>query len=150
MLYILLASSAFFMIVQDVQKQTIPLYGLIVFASASLYQSIMMTSLEGFWVAGLIFFLFMACQGLYYLFKHKAIMGWGDIFLGPLCGLWLQFDEIPLYFIFTGIFALLTGLFWWRQWKMRTFPLTPALLSGLGFILLNRCFIKTIGLWNGL
>jgi Flp pilus assembly protein protease CpaA len=145
-LYILLGSSAFFMMAQDVQKQTIPLYGLIVFAGASLYHSIRMTSQEGFWAAGIIFFIFITCQGVYYLLKRKPIMGWGDIFLGPLCGLWLESHEIPLYFISTGVFALLIGLIWWHQWKMKTFPLTPALLIGLGFIFLNRCFLTTSGL----
>jgi Flp pilus assembly protein protease CpaA len=146
LLYILLGSSAFFMMLQDVQKQTIPLNGLIVFAGASLYHAVMLASLEGFWVAGIIFFLFMACQGVYYLLKRNPIMGWGDIFLSPLCGLWLQFHEIPLYLISTGVFALFIGLFWRHQWKMKAFPLTPALLFGLGLVLLKRCFLTTSGL----
>jgi prepilin signal peptidase PulO-like enzyme (type II secretory pathway) len=145
-LYIMLGSSAFIMMLQDVQKQTIPLYGLIVFAAASFYHSVMIASLKDLWAAGIIFFLFIICQGIYYLLKRKPIVGWGDIFLGPLCGLWLQSHEIPLYFVSSGVIALLIGLFWWHQWKMKTFPLTPALLAGLGFIFLNRCFLATSGL----
>lgn len=139
--YILsLGGSALFMIVQDVREQTIPLYGLIVFASVSLYHSMIEPNGEGFWAAGAIGILFIACHGAYYLLKHEPLIGWGDIILSPFCGLWLQFCEIPLYLISTGVFALLIGLFWWRRWQLKTFPMTPALLCGLGFVILIRCF----------
>lgn len=142
--YILLGGSAFFMMIQDVQKQTIPLYGLIIFAVASLYHSIIPLT-EGFWAAGIIAFLFLACQGTYYLLRREPIMGWGDVILSPFCGLWLYFHEIPLYLISSGVVALLIGLFWRYWWKLKTFPMTPALLSGLGVVFLIRCFLTVNG-----
>lgn len=139
--YILLGGSALFMMVQDVQKQTIPLYGWIVFAGTSLYCSMVDPHAEGFWVAGSLALLFMVFQSVYYLLKRNPIMGWGDIVLSPFCGLWLQFHEVPLYLISTGVFALLIGLFWRYRWRLTTFPMTPALLLGLGVVLLIRCFL---------
>jgi hypothetical protein len=134
------------MMVQDVRKQTIPLCGLIVFASVSLYHTVTVPHAEGFWAAGVLGLLFMACHGAYYLLKHEHIIGWGDIILSPFCGLWLHSREIPLYLISTGVFALLIGLFWRRRWRLKTFSMIPALLSGLGFVLLIRCFLTVNGI----
>ena len=144
--YILLGGSALLMMIQDMRKQTIPLVGLIIFAGASLYSHILMPGTEGLWVAGLILLLFIACQGVFYLLQRKHAIGWGDTILSPFCGLWLYFHEIPLYFLSTGLFALLTALFWRYRWQLRTFPLVPSLLLGLGVVLLIRCFLISDGI----
>ena len=139
--YILLGSSALLMVVQDVRTHTIPLIGLVIFAGASLYAHLLTPGVEGLWVGGLIFLLFMACQGIFYLLKRECAVGWGDAILSPLCGLWFHFHEMPLYLVSTGLFALLTGLFWHYRWQLKTFPMVPALLLGLSFVLLIRCFL---------
>ena len=139
--YALLGGSALFMMVQDMREQTIPVSGLTVFAGASLYHQAIEPNAENFWVAGMIAAIFMVCQGLFYLMKHEPAMGWGDLILSPFCGLWLHFYELPAYFIATGIFALLIGLFWRYQWLLKTFPMAPALLFALGFVVVIRCFL---------
>lgn len=143
--YSLLGGSALLMIVQDVRDQTIPLSGLFVFGGASLYAYFKEPTTQGLWVAGAIFLLLIVCQGIFYLLKQTLIMGWGDIILSPFCGLWLHLQEISLYLIFTGVFALLFGLFWRYRWRLKTFPMSPALLLGLGFVFLIRCFFKGNG-----
>lgn len=144
--YALLGASALFIMAQDVREQTIPISGLIVFAGISLCHHVIEPNAEGFWVAGIIAVTFMACQGLFYLMKRGPAMGWGDLILSPFCGLWLHFHELPLYFIVTGIFALLICLFWWYQWRLKTFPMAPALLFGLGLILVIRWFLTANGI----
>ena len=129
------------MMVQDVREQTIPVSGLAVFAGASLYHHGIEPNAEGLWVAGMIAVIFMVCQGLFYLIKAQPAMGWGDLILSPFCGLWLRIHELPTYFIATGMFALLMGIFWWYRWRLKTFPMAPALLFGLGFVLVIRCFL---------
>lgn len=144
--YILLGGSVLLMMVQDVRKQTIPLVGLVIFAGTSFYLYLLEPHTEGLWMAGLIFVFFMVCQGIFYFFKREWAIGWGDAILSPFCGLWLYFHEVPLYFLSTGLFALLTGLFWCYRWQLRTFPMVPSLLLGLGTVLLIRCFLIGSGI----
>ncbi len=129
------------MMIQDVREQTIPISGLTVFAGASLYHHVIEPNAEDFWAAGIIAVIFMVCQGVFYLIKRESALGWGDLILSPFCGLWLHFHELPTYFIATGIFALWIGIFWRYQWRLKTFPMVPALLFGLGFVFVIRCFL---------
>lgn len=145
-IYTLLGSSALFMMVQDIRKQTIPLIGLLGFAFSSVSHYVWNPTQEGVWVAGMMIAIFMGSQGILYLLKRHPGVGWGDLILSPFCGLWLQFQELPLYLISTGVFALMMGLYWRYYWKMKTFPLVPPLLLGLGCTLLIRCFLTLNGL----
>lgn len=144
--YSLLGGSALFMMYQDVREQTIPLSGLFVFMLAALLHQVLEPDPEGLWAAITIALIFMSCQGIFYLIKHEFVMGWGDLTLSPFCGLWLSFYELPSFFIATGVFALMIGILWRYQWGMRTFPMAPALLLGLGFVFLIRCFSTVHGI----
>ena len=128
------------MIYEDVRKQTIPLSGLALFIVATLLNQFLEGSLEGVWSSSIIAFVFISCQGLFYLFKREPAMGWGDLLLSPFCGLWLYLHELPAFFLTVGFMALLMGILWHYRWKMRTFPLAPAILFGLGTVFLIRCF----------
>ncbi|MBX9805423.1 MAG: A24 family peptidase [Alphaproteobacteria bacterium] len=128
-------------IYQDVRHQTVPLWGLIVFAIVSLGHQIVAPNPEGRYAAGVLSFIFIVTHGIFYLLKRKPAMGWGDLILVPFCGLWLNQQKLPLYLILTGIFALLTGLIWRHRWGLKTYPLTPALLLGLGIVSIIHCFI---------
>lgn len=138
--YSLLGASALLIAYQDIRHQMIPLGGLILFSSAALLNHLNNPNLEGLWAAGIIAITLGICQANFCWFKRNPAMGVGDLILAPLCGLWLQLDEIPFFLFFTGLFALPMGVFWRYWWGMRTFPFGPAILLGLGSILLIRCF----------
>ena len=139
--YSLLGGSALFICLQDIRWQTIPLSGLLVFMGASFLNQFWMPEFEGLWTAGTMALILMSCQGLFYLFRQKLAMGWGDLILAPSCGLWLHIQEFPTFCIATGLFGLLLGSFWRYRWGMTTFPFAPAILLGLGVIFLIRCFL---------
>lgn len=144
--YLLLSGSSLLIIYDDVREQTIRVLGLAAFVLAGLLQQIGQPDPEGLWATGVIAFLFLGCQGLFYLFRKEPAMGWGDLLIGPACGLWLRLHELPSFLVTTGLVALSIGVVWRYQWKMRAYPLTPALLSGLGMVFLIRCFSIKNGL----
>jgi len=128
------------MIYEDIRVQTISSSGLFVFGGATLYYQLSKLDPEGFWVAGAVALVLLGLYAIFFRFRGQKVFGWGDLILGPLCGLWLQIHEVPLYFLATGIFALLISLLWHFKWGLKTFPFAPALLLGLGVVFLKRCF----------
>jgi prepilin signal peptidase PulO-like enzyme (type II secretory pathway) len=101
---------------------------------------------DGLWVAGIILIIFSGCQLFFSLFLRKLAMGWGDMILGPACGVWIYAHELPYFLLSTGFIGLIMGLFWYYRWGNRTYPFMPSILGGLGVILLIRCFLKSDGL----
>lgn len=144
--YIFLGGSALIIIRHDIQAQTIPLYALLVFILAALLKQVVEPNLEGFWAAGAVALILTGCQGLFYLFRREPAMGWGDLLLAPFCGLWFSLPDLPVFLLGTGLMALLMGIFWRYRWGMRTFPMAPAVLAGLGVVFLIRCFSMMNGI----
>jgi prepilin signal peptidase PulO-like enzyme (type II secretory pathway) len=132
------------MVYEDVCKQTIPLLGLALFIMATLLNFFLEGSLEEVESASIIALVLISSQGLFYLFKREPAMGWGDLLLSPFCGLWLYFPELPSFFLGTGLIALLMGILWHYRWGMRTFPMAPAILFGLGIVFLIRLSQTTL------
>ncbi len=54
-------------------------------------------------------------------------LGWGDVKLMGVCGLWLSFDQAPLFLVATGMLGILTALIM----KRRKVPLGPSLGAAL-------------------
>ncbi|MDF3033608.1 MAG: hypothetical protein K0R76_562 [Alphaproteobacteria bacterium] len=144
--YTLLGGSALLIIHHDIQTQTIPLYALAVFILSGLLKHVWDPDLEGFWAAGAVALILVVCQGLFFLLRREPAVGWGDLLLSPFCGLWLYLHEIPSFLLGMGLVALVMGIFWRYRWGMRTFPMAPAILSGLGIIFLIRCFLMMNGI----
>ncbi|MBM3633361.1 MAG: hypothetical protein FJX03_06640 [Alphaproteobacteria bacterium] len=140
MTYVLLGVSSVYIVVKDVRFQHIPLKGLALFFGASLLKQFWEPELEGIGVAVSLVIILLSCYGLFSIFKCKPTMGTGDLLLGPSCGLWLQFLELPAFLVMTGLLGLILGVYWRYRWKMITFPFAPALLFGLGISLIMRCF----------
>ena len=140
MTYVLLAISSVYIMVEDVRFQHIPLKGLVLFGAVSLLKQCWEPELEGIWGALSLAVILLSFYGLFSFFKHKSTMGTGDLLLGPSCGLWLHFSQLPIFLVLTGIFGVFLGIYWQYRWKMQTFPFAPALISGLGVILIMRCF----------
>jgi len=138
--YCLLGGSALFLIYHDIRTQTIPLYGILAFVASAVLNQWYAPDIQGLWSAVLIVLAVFISQGLFFLFKGRSLVGTGDIVLCPFCGLWIRMEEIPVYFLLAGSVALLMGVIWRYRWKMPTYPLSVALLLGLGGTLLMRCF----------
>ena len=138
--YSFLGASALLLIYEDVRAQRISLPASLLFITAALLKQGYKPEWENLWAAGAIALVFAGCQGLFRLFRGKYAMGGGDLLLVPFCGLWLSLDEIPSFLLSTGLIALVTGIVWRCQWGMGTFPMTPAILCGLGIVFLIRCF----------
>jgi len=143
--YGLLGGSALLLIWQDIQEQRISLPRLLLLMAATLLKQWLKPDWENFLAASAVTLTLTGCQGLFWLFRRKPAMGWGDLLLCPFCGFWLHLNEIPFFLINTGFTALLTGIFWRCKWGMRTFPMVPALFSGLGIVFLIRCFLRING-----
>ena len=140
MTYVLLGVGAFYIIVEDVRFQKIPLKGLVLFGGAGFLKQFWEPELENICVAVSLTLILLSCYGIFSLFKNKPVMGTGDFLLGPSCGLWLRFSELPHFLIITGLFGVFLGAYWRYRWKMQTFPFGPALILGLVFTLIMRCF----------
>jgi Flp pilus assembly protein protease CpaA len=141
-----MGGSALFLVYQDIREQTIPLSGLALFLVASLLKQVAEPDIEGLMVVAVLVSILLGCQGLFYLVKRKNVLGWGDLILGPGCGLWLHFQELPIFLLSTGIIALSMGVIWRYRWGMLAFPFAPALLFGLGVVFLIRCFLTVSGI----
>lgn len=141
LLYVFFGGSALYMIYQDMREQMIPLSGLALFLAAALLKQFWEPEFEGLWAGGAIALILIGCQSFFYVYKGKLALGWGDLILGPCCGLWLQVQELPSFLVSTGIIALFLGIFWRYRWSLRTFPFAPALLFGLGIVFVIRCFL---------
>lgn len=144
--YILLGGSALLIVYDDVREQNIHAIYLIAFILAGVLQQTNHPEPEGFWAAFGIAFIFFSCQGLFYFLKGEQAIGWGDLAIAPACGLWLRLHELPSFLLSAGFIALCTALIWRYRWNMRTFPLAPALLCGLGIVFLIRCFLTGNGI----
>jgi prepilin signal peptidase PulO-like enzyme (type II secretory pathway) len=138
--YVLLGVSSVYILVEDVRFQHIPLKGLALFFGASLLKQFWEPELEGVWVVLSLAIILLSCYGLFSFFKCKSVIGTGDLLLGPSCGLWFHFSELPAFLVMTGLLGLILGVYWRYRWEMITFPFAPALLFGLGITLIMRCF----------
>jgi prepilin signal peptidase PulO-like enzyme (type II secretory pathway) len=144
--YSLLGGISLLMIWQDVRYKMISLWCVCLFFIISCLHHYAYPNPDGLWVAGLILMTFLGCQSLFAMLYRKQAMGWGDVLLGPICGLWLYVDEFPFYIVSTGIIAFIMGLIWSYRWGSRTFPFVPSLIGGQGVIFLIRCFFNSNGL----
>lgn len=64
-------------------------------------------------------------------FLHSPSLGWGDIKLMAISGLWIETIDIPLYFVLAGGLGILTALIWHHRRKSRVFPFAPSLSMAL-------------------
>lgn len=66
-------------------------------------------------------------------FLKQRALGFGDIKLLFACGLWLDPEKLPLFFIAAGACGCLTGLTWVSLGYGRRFPFAPSLALALAF-----------------
>lgn len=120
----------------DLRSKSIPLYLLILFGLASLFELSIQSTFtplfpwEHFYTVLFIVLFITIIWGIEGYAK-RPLLGLGDKILLPCCGLWLPFDHIPYYFIISGIIGCLMGVYWKKNHQERRFPFAPILLLGL-------------------
>lgn len=77
----------------------------------------------------------LALKKGYLTLKKQEGLGWGDVKMMTISGLWITPSEVPLFLLLTGVAGALTALIYGR----RRFPLGPALAFALG-----TCMVRTI------
>lgn len=145
-IYGLLVGISFCIIWQDIQSQTISVWCLVLYGIATGLKLFFEPNPDAYWPALIILFSFMCAQGIFIYFQGRLAMGWGDLVLSPMCGLWINIQELPSFYLSIGIIGILMGLIWHYRWGLRTFPFMPAILGGQGVVFLIRCFLKSNGI----
>jgi len=66
----------------------------------------------------------------------KDSLGFGDVKVFLVSGLWLGLYMLPYFMILSGVLAIIIGLFWRFHLKKQVFPFGPALITALYGLLL--------------
>ena len=66
----------------------------------------------------------------------RSSLGFGDVKLFAVCGVWLGIHDLPYLLIFSGIFGVLLGLMWRAVTKKKVFPFGPAIICALIILVL--------------
>jgi len=74
---------------------------------------------------------------LYPLVRNQEGLGFGDVKLIMVSGLWLEISLIPFFLILAGGFGIGIGLLWRVLKKEMRFPLGPALALALGICIVG-------------
>jgi phospholipase/carboxylesterase len=124
---------------KDIKKGLIPDIYLVIIALLGLMQLTTSHSVSVFILGGLGYALYK----LYPRLKGKQGLGFGDVKMMAVGGIWLVPPQIPLFLILSGIGGVLTALLWKRLNKGPRFPLGPALAFALGICIVgNHGFSK--------
>ena len=113
--------------IKDIRQGVLPDIYLIILALLGLIQFTTSHILSVFILGSLGYALYK----LYPLFKDKQGLGFGDVKMMAIGGLWLTLPQIPLFLVLSGIGGVLTALIWKRLNKGPRFPLGPALAFAL-------------------
>ncbi|MBA3813364.1 MAG: prepilin peptidase [Alphaproteobacteria bacterium] len=73
----------------------------------------------------------------YPLLKNKEWLGFGDVKMMMVSGLWLDISQIPLFLVAGGGMGVGMAIFWQALRKERCFPFAPALAFALGLCILG-------------
>ena len=83
-------------------------------------------------------------QAGFYKLSGKEGLGWGDIKLFAIGGLWLGWDLMPVYLLLSSVFGLVIGGVWRLFNKQALFPFGPALILALYLILMYSEFFTQL------
>ena len=68
----------------------------------------------------------------------KEALGFGDVKLFAVCGLWLGLTNLPIFLILSGILGVVFGFAWSCYKKQQIFPFGPAIIAAFLLILLTQ------------
>jgi len=89
----------------------------------------------------------LTSYGLYKMYpflKNQEWLGWGDVKMMTVSGLWIDLSQIPLFLMVGGGIGIGIALFWRALKRGHRFPLGPALALALGI-----CIVADDGLSIG-
>ncbi len=66
---------------------------------------------------------------------QKPGLGWGDVKMLAVCGLWLDTSTLAIFLILSGIFGMVTAGVWLWYGYGKRFPFAPSLALALALIL---------------
>jgi leader peptidase (prepilin peptidase)/N-methyltransferase len=139
LLYTVLALTLYLLIIIDLEFYIIPdSLQIIILALGITYH----LYLGHLWVPYLISSLLCTSLALtlhfgYRWLRHREGLGFGDVKLLMVMGLWLMPMQLPFFLFFAGVFGIVLGLAWTGGTKHARFPFGPALVLSFLVCLLN-------------
>lgn len=83
-------------------------------------------------------------QFSFYKITGKEGLGWGDVKLFAIAGLWLGWTLMPIYLFLSSVIGIVLGLIWQKGFKGKLIPFGPALILTLYIILLYKSFFAQL------
>lgn len=74
---------------------------------------------------------------IYPLLKNQEWLGFGDVKMMVVSGLWLDMCQIPLFLMMGGVIGIATALVWRGLNKGQRFPFGPAIALALGICIVS-------------
>lgn len=74
----------------------------------------------------------------------KEGLGWGDIKIFAVAGLWLGWFMMPIFLLLSSVIGLIVGLTWKHIQKSALFPFGPALILALYVMLIYNTFFERL------
>lgn len=136
MTYSFLGFLLLFLSLVDFKKYIIPdNVLLLIFSLYSLNENFCFIVVDWINFSSLFFVGFFLKIG-YFLAIKKNVLGWGDVKLFSLCGLWIERDLIPVFLLITGIGGVLLYFLWrYKSWG-EYFPLGPSICLALWIVII--------------
>ena len=125
----LLFLTLLFISIKDFREGIIPDILLVIMAILGLLQHGITNAITVAILGGLAYSLYK----IYPLIKKTEWLGFGDVKMMAISGLWLDMSQIPLYLMVGGGIGIVTGLIW----KGQRFPFAPALALSLGICIVG-------------
>ena len=120
------------MIAQDLRSKSVSVWALGIFVMVSMIFGAVTHS------SGLFLTLVMASSSsIFVTLAHHNYMGLADALLLPSCYAWLTLDQIPLFLMICGGYALLTAIIWRWRYTQKDYPFVPAILFSLLTLLVS-------------
>lgn len=86
----------------------------------------------------ILFFMAFFLKISYLLVIRKNVLGWGDVKLFSLCGLWIPLESIPIFLLIAGSGGLFLHYIWHGKGWGKSIPLGPPICFALWVIV--TCF----------
>lgn len=87
--------------------------------------------------AALAFGIGLALHYGYYWLKGRHGLGFGDVKLLGVAGLWLDLHALPVFLFLSGVIGILSALLWRLAGRGASFPFGPALAAALLLMVLH-------------
>lgn len=137
-----------FMILPDELSLLLFLFGLVY----ALYESAFagfntspMSEFTSYVLCGVVYGLIgWVLQFGFYKITGKEGLGWGDIKLFAIAGVWLGWFVMPIYLFVSSVIGIGFGMLWRKGMKEKLFPFGPALILTLYIMLMYKDFFQNL------